>query len=178
LIDAWSKLHELHKDWRLWIIGSGPLDGVIKNLIRERGLGQSISLMSRVPPERVKEYLQIGDLLVHPSRFEGLSNAILEGMACGLPVIASRIPGNQELIRDRVNGLLFDPGDASDLARCLDASFAHEGERIHWGANGRRWVVEHMDLGMVARMHIDLYHSLLNRHDLPITTKNESLENK
>jgi len=161
LIDAWSKVHERRRDWRLWIIGSGPLEGVIKNLIRERGVGDSISLVSGVSPDRVKEYLEIGDLLVHPSRFEGLSNAIMEGMACGLPVIASRIPGNQELVRDRVNGLLFDPGDAADLARCLDASFAHEEERIRWGANGRNWVIEHMDLDLVARRHIDLYRALL-----------------
>ncbi|MGA1794324.1 MAG: glycosyltransferase family 4 protein [bacterium] len=161
LIDAWSKVREHNRDWRLWIIGSGPLEGVIKNLIHKRDMGQSITLMSRVSPERVKEYLNLADLLVHPSRFEGLSNAVLEGMACGLPIIASRIPGNLALVTDHVNGLLFDPGDADDCARCLEAAFANEKERFRWGANGRRWVVEHMDLGMVARMHIDLYCRLL-----------------
>ncbi|MGA1844478.1 MAG: glycosyltransferase family 4 protein [bacterium] len=161
LIDAWSKVREHNSDWRLWIIGSGPLEGVIRNLIHKKGVAQGITLISRVSPDRVKEYLDLGDLLVHPSRYEGLSNAILEGMACGLPVIASRIPGNQELIEDGNNGLLFDPADAGDLARCLKASFANEKERIRWGANGRRWVVEHMDLDLVAHMHIDLYYRLL-----------------
>ncbi|MGA1840021.1 MAG: glycosyltransferase family 4 protein [bacterium] len=161
LIDAWSKLSDMGKNWKLWIIGPGNLEKAIKNLIQEKGLDCCVSLMPYVSPEKVKDYLQIGDLFIQPSRFEGLSNALLEAMSCGLPIIASRISINEVLIKDYFNGLLFDPGDTCDLVGCLEKALKNEKYREYWGINARKWVVENLDLSHVATLYTRLYKEIM-----------------
>jgi glycosyltransferase involved in cell wall biosynthesis len=163
LIDAWSKLSERKKNWKLWIIGSGKLEMAIKNRILGKGLDHWISLISNVSPEKVKNYLQIGDLFIQPSRFEGLSNALLEAMSCGLPIIASKIKVNQGLIKDFFNGLLFDPRDTRDLVRCLERALEDDKDRESWGINGRKWIVENLDLSHVAMLYTQLYQEILSK---------------
>ena len=63
--------------------------------------------------------MQVADFLVLPSHFEGLSNALLEAMAAGCPVIASAVGGTPELIEDGRTGLLFAPGSADALSACM-----------------------------------------------------------
>ncbi|MGA1863955.1 MAG: glycosyltransferase family 4 protein [bacterium] len=161
LIDAWSRLSGMRKNWKLWIIGPGNLEMAIKNRILEKGLDRFVSLLPYVSPERVKDYLQIGDLFIQPSRFEGLSNALLEAMSCGLPIIASRIRINKVLIKDCFNGLLFDPGDTCDLVGCLEKALKDEKDREYWGINARKWVVENLDLSHVATLYTKLYKEIM-----------------
>ena len=68
----------------------------------------------------VPEYLQASDVFVLPSYWEGMSNALLESMACGLPAIVSDIPGNRSLVEDGMSGLLFDPEDVNQFAECIE----------------------------------------------------------
>jgi L-malate glycosyltransferase len=94
------------------------------------------------------------DVLVLPSRQEGLSNALLEAMAAGLPVIASRVGGNVELVRDGHTGLLFPAGDPQALARALLALQRDPTLRVRLGREARAWVDERFS---VQRMVRDLH---------------------
>ncbi|MBN2374457.1 glycosyltransferase family 4 protein [bacterium] len=163
LIDAWSNLSDKARDWRLWIIGSGSLENEVRSMIREKGMEERISLLPYVPPEEVRVYLQTGDIFINPSRAEGLSNSILEAMSCSLTVIASRIGGNKELIKEGFNGLLFDAGDACDLTLKIESAIQDDNGQRRWGMNARGHVVDDFDMSYVAKRYIDLYQGILFR---------------
>jgi glycosyltransferase involved in cell wall biosynthesis len=81
------------------------------------------------------------DLFVLPSINEGISNTILEAMACGVPVVASRVGGNPELVRDGIDGTLFPAGDAAALAACLEMYLGNDEMCRERGRNGRERVL-------------------------------------
>jgi glycosyltransferase involved in cell wall biosynthesis len=96
------------------IIGDGPERPGLEATAVALGITDSVQFSGWLPREAVREAYQSATFLVHASSYEGMSNVILEALASGLPVIASDIPENVELIKDDANGFLFDP--ASDPA--------------------------------------------------------------
>ena len=77
-------------------------------------------MTGRIPPERMGDYLQLFDIVVYPSLFsEGCPISLLEAMALGRAVIASRVAAIPEIVRDRDNGLLVEPGSSSDIAAAI-----------------------------------------------------------
>ena len=101
------------------------------------------------------------DCFVLPSLSEGMSNALLEAMATGLPCIASDIAGNNNLIRDRHNGILVPPKDELALAKALLELSQDEGLRQRLGQAARCTVEEQYSLHSVAQRYAALYQSLL-----------------
>jgi glycosyltransferase involved in cell wall biosynthesis len=99
----------------LLIAGDGPLRSAVEHQIATLALGERVTLLGE--RSDIGPLMAAADALVLPSVREGLSNVILEAMATGLPVVASRAGGNIELIEDGVDGLLFDVGDPARLAR-------------------------------------------------------------
>jgi glycosyltransferase involved in cell wall biosynthesis len=85
----------------------------------------------------IRPYYQCADIFVMPSFHEGISNAVLEAMACALPVIATDVTGNTDLIRHRHNGLLVPPDDAPALAAALDALLDSPDTARDMGCQGR-----------------------------------------
>ena len=109
----------------------------------------------------VDDYLRAADLLAAPSRREGLSNAVLEAMASGLPVIACRIPGVTDYaIGDEGSGLLTPAGDATALAEALDGLLTDEPRRRRMSAEARRRAEERFDIRRVAARHLAVYREL------------------
>jgi glycosyltransferase involved in cell wall biosynthesis len=102
---------------RLWIIGDGPLRADLANRAHR------LSLMSRVRfwgrQEGVARFLWASDLFVLPSRFEALPVALLEALACGLPVIATQVGETGSVVQEGVNGFLVPSGDAAALAQSM-----------------------------------------------------------
>lgn len=98
------------------IIGEGPMRGQIENEIIELGLINKVKLLGRV--ENVKKYLELSDIMVHSSKGEGISNAILEGMYHGLPIIASKVGGVPETVFQEYT-LLFRYKNQNELINCL-----------------------------------------------------------
>jgi glycosyltransferase involved in cell wall biosynthesis len=74
------------------------------------------------------------DLYVHPARFEGMPNALLEAMAAGCPIIASAVDGNRELIEDGVNGWLVPPEDVDALSRAIESALLDGDAALQRGA--------------------------------------------
>lgn len=95
------------------ILGDGPMYSEIVRIIHAYGLGRWVRIVGNV--EHVADYLKISDVYIHSSKGEGCSNAILEAMACGLPVIASDTGGTSEIVTVD-NGLLYDYKDSGQLA--------------------------------------------------------------
>jgi glycosyltransferase involved in cell wall biosynthesis len=94
---------------RAQIIGDGPERSDLERTAAALGITDFVQFSGWLSREAVREAYQSATFLVHASSYEGMSNVILEALASGLPVIASDIPENVELIKDATNGLLFDP---------------------------------------------------------------------
>ena len=133
------------------IVGSGVLEGEVREAIAARGLGERVVHLPFDPP--VERFLHGFDLLVLPSLWESLPLAILEAMACGLPTIATDVGGVAEAVEDGVTGRLVPPADTAALARAIAALAAEPDGLRAMGARAReRWA----DRFSVARMVDDL----------------------
>ena len=105
--------------WRLRLAGEGPEHAELARLAIEFGLADRIEFSGELPPDAMPAFLANADLYILPSFSEGRSNALLEAMASGLPVVASGIDGVTELIEDDRTGRLFPAGDDEALAAIL-----------------------------------------------------------
>jgi sugar transferase (PEP-CTERM/EpsH1 system associated) len=108
---------ELAARARLVIVGEGSARATCLDLLQQAGLAH----LAWLPGERhdIADIMQALDVFVLPSKNEGISNTILEALASGLPVIATTVGGNVELVADGINGTLVPPGDVSGLAQAL-----------------------------------------------------------
>jgi glycosyltransferase involved in cell wall biosynthesis len=134
LLDAWK---QLGPGVPLRIAGDGPLRDALARRIDSEGIAGA-TLLGSLPREALMRELHGARLLVFPSEwYEGMPMAILEAFACGVPTIASRLGGMQEMIEDGKNGLLVAPADAEGLADRLRWAFEHKTELSALGQAAR-----------------------------------------
>lgn len=120
LLRAFSKIKPIYPNIRLSIIGeSGNDDEFLQKLSRELGLASSVEWHTDVDHKDIPALLAVADIFVLASRSEAFGIVLLEAGASGLPVIATRVGGVPELIRDGYNGLLVDPVDPDALANAI-----------------------------------------------------------
>ena len=119
LINALSQIQEkLPQKWRLYIVGGGELKNELQQQINQVRLEQHIHLLGQKNKEEIVQLLQQSDIFILPSRGENFSVAVLEALACGLPVISSICGGIRECI-DIHNGLLFPVENTVALANAI-----------------------------------------------------------
>jgi glycosyltransferase involved in cell wall biosynthesis len=140
---------------QLLIIADGPEQESVVKLIAEHNLDGSVLLFPSV--EEVAPYLKASDLFVLPSRFEGLSNALLEAMACGLPVISTRVGGSNDIIEDGVNGLLVEVDAMDQLRDAMERLLCDRQLAAVLGANARAAVEAKHDMRRIANAYSALY---------------------
>lgn len=165
LVRAFTRLTELvpeAKDkLRLVLVGDGPLRVQAEAILSEYGVRQAAWL----PGERedIPDILRAMDLFVLPSSAEGISNTVLEAMASGLPVVATAVGGNPELVQEGECGALVPPGDPAALADVL-AAYVRDPERLrsHGEAARVRAETQFSLAGMLER-YARLYDTLLRR---------------
>jgi glycosyltransferase involved in cell wall biosynthesis len=119
LIDAFSMLIRFEKEVHLTFIGEGEERAALERQAQETGISASVEFIGVQPPEEIESWMNRSDCLVLPSLSEGTPNVVLEAMACGLPVVASDLPGIREVVRDGITGLLTQPRNTEDLAQKL-----------------------------------------------------------
>jgi sugar transferase (PEP-CTERM/EpsH1 system associated) len=162
LLHALAQLRDRGRSYQAVIVGDGILRAQLESRVRELGLGGAVHLAGH--REQVADALAAMDLFVLPSISEGLSNTILEAMAAGLPVVATRVGGADELVSHGRTGLLVPSGDVDALARALDDVARCADTRAAMGAEGRRLAEREFSLeGMVANYE-RLYHAVRPRH--------------
>jgi glycosyltransferase involved in cell wall biosynthesis len=147
------------------IVGEGPLRPTVELELERLGLDASVRLLGE--RRDVTSLLARSDVFVLVSRSEGLPLSVLEAMAVGLPVVASRVGGIPEVVVDGETGLLVLAEDAEQLAAALDRLLNDDALRRRLGEAGRTRVREHFDLDSVRRAHIDLYRRELAKRGLP-----------
>jgi glycosyltransferase involved in cell wall biosynthesis len=144
----------------LRLIGDGPAQKQLRALAERLGVAEDVRFLgSRTD---VAPYLRRNDILILPSRAEGLSNALLEAMSVGLPVVASAIPGNLEVVEHLSNGMLFTVDDPSSLASAMTRLLEDDGLRWRVGRRARS-SVEGFSFDHVARRYRVLYEDVTGR---------------
>ena len=120
IIRAFANLAPRYPEYTLTVYGEGELRGHLQNLINSLGLEEKATLPGIIPD--VADKIEKAALFVLTSYSEGISNALIEAMALGLPVIATDVPsgGTVELIRHNENGLIIPPGDQQALEQAMD----------------------------------------------------------
>jgi glycosyltransferase involved in cell wall biosynthesis len=105
----------------------------------------------------LREIYRSADCLVNPSLCEGMPNVVLEAMACGLPVIASRVPGNDAVVRHEETGWLFDLDRPDAFLTALRLVMEDPGKGRSMGKRGRAWVLNDFSWRSTARAYADLF---------------------
>ena len=149
LLDAMARLRAAGSRARLSIVGGEadePLDGheaALRERLARLGLGEAVTFVGAQPQDRLPAWYVAADVTVLPSYYESFGMVALEAMACGSPVVASRVGGLQSTVRDRVTGLLVPDHDPGALAEALDRLLDDEDLRWRLGREGVRWAAQH-----------------------------------
>ena len=115
-----------HEDILLTLVGTGPLEPELRELIQKYGLEDHVWLMGARPHEEVALWMNACDLFCLPSWMEGCPNVVVEARASGKPVVASNVGGIPDLIPDARYGLLVPPRDTQALAKALQLALERE----------------------------------------------------
>ncbi len=153
---------ELKDCWRLVMVGDGPLRAVVQDVLAQAGL----QALAWLPGGRndVPQIMQRMHCFVLPSLAEGISNTILEAMACGLPVVATDVGGNAELVRAGQTGLLVAAGDVDGMARALLQMHDAPQRQRAMGAEGRRDVERRFSMPAMVGAYQALYDRELDKN--------------
>ncbi|RLF10023.1 MAG: hypothetical protein DRJ69_03675 [Thermoprotei archaeon] len=150
LVEAFRELPHVH----LLLIGGGPEEARIKALTK--GLS-NVHLLGPLPRRRALAYVKGSDLLVQPSRREGLSTAVLEAMAMGVPVVATPVGGNAELIQEGVTGLFAPVDDPLGLAFTIAKALESPARLRDMAAKARLKVMTQYSWDRVVEEYLKLY---------------------
>ena len=163
LIKAVSMAKNAGLDVCLNIAGEGNLGGELRKLSQELNVSERIFFLGRIPSENMPQIYRQNDVFVMSSAHEGMSNAMLEAMASGLPIITTRCEGVEELITD--NGIVTERADAESFAEALKI-LAQGDKSYKQMCTGSRIQAEKLSWNTVARQYLDCYNKVLDRASL------------
>lgn len=126
LLRAFANLRVSHEGLRLRLVGDGPDRETLEALAGDLGLGDAVTFVGRLSETEALAEIARSDLLVLPSFMEGLPIVLMEAMALGVPVVASRVAGIPELVEDGSTGLLFPPSNWDYLGACIERLLSDE----------------------------------------------------
>jgi len=139
----------------LVLVGDGPERGSLQNLADTPSLAGRVHLLGH--RDDIPELLPAFDIFVLPSISEGMSNTLLEAMACGVAPVASRVGGSGEIVADGTCGLLFDSNDEEGLRHALRRLVSDDSERVRIGAAARQRVLTTFDMRSMILAYEALY---------------------
>ena len=159
LIKAWPRVMDHWPTARLWLVGSGSHSDVLQHQIRDLGLDQHVVLTGTF--DSLEDILLAADLYILPSFEEGMSVALLEAMAYGLPSVATNIPGNRAVAGNGAAILLVPAEDSVALAAAIIRLWNDPECAVRMGTAARESVKQEFSLESVTRQHLELFRRLV-----------------
>jgi len=158
LLEALAVLRDKRDDFRLDIVGDGPNRSEYEQLARRLGLAGIVRFQGLKRKPEVAEFMQQADFFVLPSLWENLPTVLIEALASGLPIVASRVGGIPEIV-DETRGILVQPGDAEALAQALGEMLDHY--RDYRPAELARYAEERFSYQTVGKLLDGIYRGVL-----------------
>lgn len=155
LVALWPQVRAVFPQAHLLLAGTGPEEATLRQMA-----GEGVTFLGQV--DDVLPLLQLADLFVLPSATEGLSNAMLEALAVGLPVIATAVGGAPDVIKHGESGWLVRPRQPTELHDALISLFSEEALRVSLGQAGRQKVINEYSLNVTAERLVALYEQLVS----------------
>jgi len=160
LIDAVEMLHKDGRKVHFTIVGGGAMEQKLRQIVLERGLGDIIEITGRIESEKMPELYRQNDIFISASMQEGMSNAMLEAMASGLPIITTRCEGVEELIAD--NGIIVEKANGKDIADAIRSLIQNQQVCISMSAAARKRAKQ-FSWKSVATQYIHGYRKVLEK---------------
>ncbi len=161
LLQAFARLtNENASPPQLWILGDGSLRDRLVSVTKELGIQNQVHFWGA--QKNVAPFLDKIDIFILPSRWEGLSMALLEAMSRGIPVIATEVGGNPEIIQHEVHGLLIPAGDPGAITEAIEFLRNNPTNRRKLGIQGQQHVIENYSLEKTVCSIDQLYKGLLS----------------
>ena len=162
LIDSWKIISASYKDCLLLVAGSGSQGDELRKKVRDLQLDSNIIFLGDV--NNMCDYYGASDIFVLPSYGEGLPNALLEAMACGLPLAVSEIPGIKEIVEKAGCGVMFRPKDDDSLCKAIIALLYDEKKRQEMGVKGRGFAADNYAIEKIADRYSLLYKEICQKN--------------
>jgi glycosyltransferase involved in cell wall biosynthesis len=165
LIKAFSKVLQENSHAILVIVGEGPIKNYLVNLVNELGIRDHVIFLKAVPYNRIHKIHAISDITVLPSIptkswMEQFGYVLIEAMACGKPIVASRCGAIPEIVIDNETGFLVEPGDVNELAGKISLLISDSKLREKMGYKGRIRVEREFSYEAVLPKIKELYYSI------------------
>jgi glycosyltransferase involved in cell wall biosynthesis len=145
LIDIAPRLCQKFPNLRFLWVGDGLLRKEFESRIGRIGLSERFILTGLVPPAKIPQLTNAMDILVHPSRREGLARALPQGALCSLPCVTYDIDGAKEGVLDGKSGFVLPPFDKRKLSNTIESLLADPSLRRSMGATGRQFALNRFD---------------------------------
>ena len=160
LLAAWPLVIRALPTATLVLVGEGPLEAELRVQAEQHGIASRVSFAGATVS--ADDWLADADLYVSASTSEGLSIALLEAMAWGVPVVVSDVPGHHELVRAGETGRLVPAASPALIAEAIIAALTHWNESAACAARAQQMVDTHYSLAAAARRHVEIYHATLS----------------
>lgn len=157
-VELWAEIMSEERERpkiRLVIVGQGPEEKKIKEAVLHLQVAQSVVLAG--PKDDLLPYYRAADVFVLPSLTEGMSNSMLEAMACGVAIMASRVDGAKDAVTEGDNGCLFDPQNPAEIKQCLRRFISDRNLALRMGERARATAVERYSMVRVADEIVKIY---------------------
>ena len=142
--------------FELHLVGDGPEKTHLQGLAEQLGIAARITWRGWLSRAAVRDAYRTADCLANPSLYEGMPNVVLEAMACGLPVIASKVPGNEEVVLDGETGFLFDLARPNSLLTAIELLIKDRTLASELGVSGRARAVIEFSWQRVAQAYVNI----------------------
>lgn len=141
-LEALHKLSKAGYRFHYHILGEGPDREMLEYTIHDMKLTNSVTLHGRVDGEKVKHYLSIANIFLLPSVYEGISNAVLEAMCIGVPIVTTAAGGMAEVIEDEVNGRIVQTYNSQAIYEAIKWTIENYEKSIHMAVKARETIVD------------------------------------
>ena len=140
MIEAFAKVSKKHPDWKLVIFGEGPERGALELLVERLKIKDKVSLPGK--SENIIDELKKSKIFCLSSIYEGMSNALVEAICVGLPIVTTKVSGTEELIENGENGFIVDIGDKDTMAMAMTKLIEDENLRQQFAEKNKAQAVK------------------------------------